>query len=987
MTLSPSRDDLLPETVERLPYPIGFCWTQARSSSFLVAAKCAEYVVRTMCALVLADVVDVPWNAHLQAALDEGKLSKPPFGTRVDLLGLLVEAHEAHLGRPGVVLPSLAAWWDKWAKHLRALVECRNDEVHGSVIVEEPTPDRIREALAEVLRAARWLQQVQVVVVKSLNPTPDGTGAELLRLRGSASNAMEGSLRVRFARSAAAQLTVGTVYMGRADGTAWRQVSGMRRAVDAQPGRVVEVFDGVEKGRARFMNPSSEQAVHALHCLHLPSNAEPLLWPDFVARRQSATWTLLEPHPHPGLVLRDLPLDLAAAPGKEVHGYRLVKSLGEGRRSCVWEAHDKATRDQYALKFLRGKAAESSTEGHRLEREIHWLKRLKCRRVVGPVERVGSPDARDGLLLRMPRYRSSLAARAEALRNSLSPEAMETQVRRWAVQALEALEAVHGEGVVHRDVCAENFLVDDHDELVLADFGSASAPLDMAESGEPTLTRVGKSTGFRVGPEARDNPSEATPASDIHAVAGALRSVLGRVQPGPELQQLLHAMAAPDPAQRPTASEALARMRALLSPGVPAGSASLLPTAHPASPWLPTAPAIVPPASPPANALPPNSAPSVAAQLPSSPAAPVPSAPAAVPVAVSAPQPPRAPAAPPPPAPSSAFAVPASAGVVFGPSPTPYPLPPGHAPAPRPASPPAQSAFDARTPPPVAPPTHPPQLARSGAPSAAPASLGKWVAAGVVVVGLAAGAIWAAGAGGKRSVSPREPMPASTARPATTAPARPLAPPSCPDGMVGLAGATVTLSAPEGATDPSRAVAVAPLCIDRTEVTVAAYAACVGRGQCTRAASGDHCNEGDQARLDHPANCVVWRQADAYCRAQGKRLPTSDEWEYAARGLDGREFPWGSAPPTGRVCGGPTGTCAVASTPSGASPSGALDMAGNVHEWTSTRASSNDGLHEYRGGSWTEKGLLRLRAALRAKAGPDHQRPDIGFRCARSASP
>ncbi len=985
MTLNPSWDDLLPETIERLPYPIGFCWLQATrpNATFSIATACAEHVVRTIYAIVLADVMDIQWSATLDSAFRASSLKQLSFGKRLDGLGALIAAHERTLKRPGRVLPPLTAWWKSWEAPWRHLVACRNAQAHKAGIMKEPPLDGFSAELGCAIRGARWLQQVQLVLVKTARSKQDATVADTVRLRGSAPHRREGSAQVPWS----APVTGDTVYLGRADGKVWRPVHGMRAGGDALlDGRIIELFDGVDAhGKARFLNPEDptlalpeDEATNAKYYqLHLPGRREPLLWDEFVAQRQSATWTLLEPQPHPGLVLRDLPLDISAAPGKEIHGYRLVKRLGQGDRASVWEAQEVATGRPYALKFLCGEAAESPTERERLLREIHWLKRLeerRCPHVIHSIEAVGAPDARDGLLVRMPLFRSNLQNRATTLREQLSSERFETKVIRWGVQALETLEALGVAGVVHRDIRTQNFLVDDHDDLVLADFGRVSLPADEAATKGPVLTRLGDSKGYQLGPEALGNPSEATPASDVHALAGALRSVLGRVQPSPELQQLLHAMAARDPAQRPTASEALARMRALGAPAGPAPSASWLSTAPPSSSSLPsasslpTAPPSVQPPAPPDHSPSPASAPSTA------------------------PQPPRAPAAPPPPAPSSAFAVPASAGVVFGPSPTPYPLPPGHAPpghglAPWPASPPVQSAIDARTPPPVAPPTHSPQLARSGAPSAAPASLGKWVAAGVALVGLAAGATWAASAGGKRSASPREPVPASTPRAATTAPARPPAPPSCPDGMVGLAGATVTLSAPEGATEPSRAVAVAPLCIDRTEVTVAAYAACVGRGQCTKAASGPHCNEGDQARLDHPANCVVWRQADAYCRAQGKRLPTSDEWEYAARGLDGREFPWGSEPPTGRVCGGQEGTCAVASMPAGASPSGALGMAGNVHEWTSTRASSNDGLHEYRGGSWTEKGLLRLRAALRAKAGPDHQRHDIGFRCARSATP
>jgi formylglycine-generating enzyme required for sulfatase activity len=214
-----------------------------------------------------------------------------------------------------------------------------------------------------------------------------------------------------------------------------------------------------------------------------------------------------------------------------------------------------------------------------------------------------------------------------------------------------------------------------------------------------------------------------------------------------------------------------------------------------------------------------------------------------------------------------------------------------------------------------------------------------------------------------------------------------------PEGMVVIPAGEFWMGAEDGLQDarPLHRVHLSSYWFDKYEATNARYRQCVEGGGCTP--PKDRLTFEDPQRAHNPVTNITWSQARSFCMWQGKRLPTEAEWEKAARGTDGRRYPWGN---DGELMTGLIGTEPVKRQAAMASPYGVFDLIGSVSQWVkdwyaedfyqTSPARDPQGplrgsFRVLRGGEWNEKSP-NLQVSYRGWDDVTYWGPTLGVRCA-----
>ena len=550
------------EVAAAFPQPLAAVWhrvTQALSSADRLDAltDACDLLLRTLTGMMAIDYLRGPASPDVEHVLLRIVQGRPALGVWMQLLRALGDALSR---REHTFVEEHREWWQalKKSNGLRAfdtMIELRNVVAHEAGL-SHARRDEIARDFAAAARSALsqldWLSRYRLVrVVDERRLRDGGTQGALQILRGRESQPE--LLRCRWSSS----LVKNGLYLVRPDGSA---------LLDLHPFFVVAHVEGANEERVHVWRSVKQKTLVVLandETGHVVERGVELAGVELPfsgwLERRTEHPTVESAETVAASLLALSTSHAVDAPGAILGGqYEVLAVLGEGGMATVYRCRDTSTGQECALKVMRADLVDRDGFRARFKREVQILRASSHPRVVAINDAIELSDGR--LSLRMPVYgRGSLAARVRA--GGVSEE----RVRVWAAQALETLAFLHERGICHRDIKPSNILLDDHDEVVLADFGVAHRQSD------PRLTRTLETVGSAayLAPELRRSDGSPSGKADVYALALTLHEALTgderalRAGDGVDgtFGSLLSWMGTLDPAERPSAQEALALLR------------------------------------------------------------------------------------------------------------------------------------------------------------------------------------------------------------------------------------------------------------------------------------------------------------------------------------------------------------------------------------------------------------------------------------------
>jgi hypothetical protein len=558
-------------TIKRLqPHPIAAAWVRvamARSPAdrTRLLNGSLEVTLRTLNGFLLPDYLRGPPDPQVEAAIEA--LHRPSLGHWVGLLRCLAAAITRRDGPPAF-FDELDAWYfdpgrkpSSAARLLDRAVALRNEAAHGTPLTGIAPVSRnedLERLLRELLRSLGWLTAYRPFRILSQRPIRGGD----LRLDVQFFCGSDPISERAIARSTR-MLLQDTVYVAHPSGARFLDLAPFLSVTldkRLQQERLFLLKSIPKMKRVRRVNDDTGDADEA----GVAAAEEEILPFD--------TWLTLRGEHDFVWDNADAAADFAApqvsalkAKGSILDDrFELRELLGEGGMAHVWRAWDRNFEEEVAVKILKPQLADDPLVQDRIRREGKLLHMVRHRHILSGVDLHTAADGR--LYLKMPLVTGG------HLGALVKPGGMEhDDVLLIAEQALQALEALHGQGVVHRDIKPSNFLLDETGDLLLADLGIARR-LD-----DPRLTRTLEQVGSLayMAPEQRSG-DDVGPAADLYSLALVLHELstgdLVTGNPGEDLEgflgELVRGMGALAPVDRPDAGAALTRIQDWRAPEV-----------------------------------------------------------------------------------------------------------------------------------------------------------------------------------------------------------------------------------------------------------------------------------------------------------------------------------------------------------------------------------------------------------------------------------